>query len=643
LKKFQFYLVVIFCLSNSLLQAQTNRDSLNFSISSWNKNNLLTRLDKQLNTYNLYTILNFAQNLGDVFVGLNENYNSTLIRALPQNIKDEHFFSLITEYNLGKNIKLGMLANNDILSDDRKIALNQASNSNASLYVKYNPLSNIYAVPFAGYSNNVQIGEKDHGMIYGFESLTNNLTFPDFSVSSALKFLNEDISPRKNTLRLLTLNIINDVSTGDSKNFLNGYFLQNRKDFYYTADSLVSQTYNIKDNIQSRIETSYYLEDRFIIPEVTEGLSLELNGRSSWRIIDRDTRYRVLSDISPSVFDAKVEEFKLEFESSANYISHALNGQLRINYSERDEKHSPKQFEESNIFMREERINAFEERKNQEAQKNNKAEKIMIALTANLKFSEADNLFISLLQNKLRYDTPSKDNYDDRDELLTIFRLYYIRNMSSSFDAFVNLEGSINHIVYIFSQRSSNNNITRFLKLGSGGNIHNGFISSRNLFEVSANYTVYDFEDLAPSYKSYSFRQMTFQDSSSIKLTRRTFFSLSGYLKYSEQGDFNWSRFSGKPVRYQNEYYAEPKLNFIAGSLILGTGIRYLMLKTFSYNNQVRNLESSYRSLGPVADITFLTTNRLNVKFLGWYEFIKTEQNFRREVANLNVQVSWGM
>ncbi|MGE5680420.1 MAG: hypothetical protein ACM34K_06010 [Bacillota bacterium] len=636
------YLAIVYILICSIIWGQTSHDSLNLSIASWNIKYLSTRFDKQLNTYNLYTMLNFGQQTGDFFIGLNENYLSTLVRSAPKNIKDEHFFSFITEYSLNSNFKIGMLANNDILSDDRKIALNQASNSNISLYMKYFPFDGVYAAPFGGYSNNNQIGENNYGYIYGFEGLANNLQLPDMGINSSVKFLNEDIKPRKNSLRMFTLNLSNEIS-GSSKNVLNGYFVQNRKDFFYTADTMVAQSFRITNNIQSRIETNYYLEDRFILPEAYEGLSFELNGRSSWRTVDRDTKYRLLTDINPSVFDVKVEEFRLEFESAANYHSSLFDGTLRLNYSERDEKHMAKKFEESNIYLKEERIKAFEQRSSQESQKNNKAERISIAFTGNLRLSSRDNIFISLMQSKLRYDTPSNENYDDRDEILSIFRLYYLRNFTPFFDGFINLEGSLNHVVYIFSERSSNNNMARFLKLGSGGSIHNSVLSSKNQFEVSANYTVYDFEDLNPTYKSFSFRQLAFQDSSSLKLNTRTFVSLIGYLKYSEQGDFNWASFSGRPTRYLNEYYLEPKLNYTFNNLIFGTGIRYLLLRTFSYNKNVQHLESSYRSLGPISDLTFMMNNRLNLRFAGWYEFIKTEQNLRREVANLNLQINWGI
>ena len=82
----------------------------------------------------------------------------------------------------------------------------------------------------------------------------------------------------------------------------------------------------------------------------------------------------------------------------------------------------------------------------------------------------------------------------------------------------------MNHIVYIYAEESANNNINRILRLSTGGTYSGANVSSTNSFEVSANYTVYDFEDLVPNYQSYSFRQFTAMDSSQNKIRQQAGF-----------------------------------------------------------------------------------------------------------------------
>ncbi|MCU7491862.1 MAG: hypothetical protein HF312_03995 [Ignavibacteria bacterium] len=638
MKRTGIIFILIILLSASAF-AQSNPDSLSFSTSLWERNLFSTKFDKLLSTYNLGTSLNFGRRFGKLFFGINESYNSTLIQGSPKNIKDEQYLSFITEYPLTGYMSLGVQANNDILSDNRKIDLNQASILNGSFYMKLSPLDRVYVTPSIGYSNNNQIGEYDYGAIYGIEGLADNLSLPEMSISSLFKFQNEDISPRKNTIRMFNASVNNDLG-GPFGNILGAYYVQNRKDFYFSADSISAAQFHIINNIQSRIETNYFLQDRFLYNKASDEFSFELAGRAIWRNVDRDTRYRVLSITSPSLFDVRVDEFRLELESNTAYRTSIFDGAFRMSYSERDEKHVVKKIEETNVFQQEERIKSYEERVRLEGQKNNIATKITLSLTGNLRLSETDLLTLSLFHNKLRYDTPSEENFDDRDELMSIFRVLYLKKLTHYFDTFLNLEANLNHVVYVFAERSSNNNFMRFLKLSTGGDYRGPAITSRNTFEVSANYTVYDYEDVSQNFRSFSFRQMSMQDSTTIMLAKKLAFNVFGYLKFSEQGDFNWDRFAGKPARNLEEIYFEPKVSYRFNGLSLGTGIRYLTLKTFSFQNKIKKRESDYRSIGPVTEVLLLLNQRLNLRLYGWYEFIRADRA-RRELPNMNMQLNW--
>ncbi|MCW8848749.1 MAG: hypothetical protein OQJ81_02125, partial [Melioribacteraceae bacterium] len=252
-----------------------------------------------------------------------------------------------------------------------------------------------------------------------------------------------------------------------------------------------------------------------------------------------------------------------------------------------------------------------------------------------------DNISFSMLHRKLVYNTPSKDNFDDRDELLSIMRLNYTRTFNNYFNFFVNLEGSFNHIVYIFAERSSNNNIRRIIKLNSGGEFRGSRLFSRNSVEVSANYTSYDFEDINPNSRSFSFRQFNIKDSTSIKIVGKVHLDFTGYIKLSEQGNFEWKSFSNNPDRYLAEYYFEPMLKIKADNKKLGFGIRIFSLQTFNYNFENKKyLTDEYTSFGPITDFSLQLPN-LSVNFFGWYEFINNESNIKRELANLTLSINW--
>jgi len=629
----RYYLLILLILSAAGgLRAQSEIDSLQFILVENPLNLLSTKLDKQLNTYYLSSKLFYNQVIDKYSFDVTEDYNSTFIKSADKSIRDEQFFSASAAYKIAPFIKIGFMGNNTILSDNRKIEINQASVSNAMVFSDLTPGSNIHLSPFFGYSNNRQIGEIDNGFIYGGEGLLDNYDISSFNLSSKLRFRNEDISPRKNLTRYFNL-LVNSVFNENVSNYITTGYSQNRKDFYYSADSIISNEYDIINNLQSRDETSYLLQDGLTYNNFLEGFGLDLTGRLDWRNIDRDTRYHPLQILSNSVFDSRIEELKFEVESNFRYVTSAFSGRLKINYAERDEKHIAKNFLNTGSIF-------FDERQDLESQKNNNSARIAVSLLGDWNISGSDKLSFSFYQNKLRYDTPSPDNFDDRDELLSIIRLRYVRVLTPFFNTFLTAEGTQSHVVYIFSQKSSNNNINRVLKFSAGGDYHGKNVTSINGFEVSANYTVYDFRDLVPNLRSFSFRQFTATDSSTISLGRKFALKNYGYIKLSQQGELNWSAFAEKPTRYLQEIYAEPKLVLRYSDVSFGVGSRIFSLITFNYKGRTRIKDSDYLSIGPLTEILWLVENSIYLKVYGWYEFITVDKS-KRQQANLSFEVNW--
>jgi hypothetical protein len=598
-------------------------------------NSLTTNFDKLLSTYSLGTRFFFKKELEKISFMIHENYYSTFLKGVDKSIRDEQYLSLSSSYKLSNDFSPGLFGNNHILSDDREIEINQASVSNAGLFILMKPMDELKLNPFGGFSNNRQVGEVDNGPIYGVEGLLENFFISDFSLTSSLKFRNEDILPRRNLIRAYKLKVYNGFEQNVYNNIDFNYSL-NRKDFYYDADSLISQQYNVTNNIQARAETYFLLQDRLQYFNTDNSFSAELLGRVSRRIIDRETAYKPEEVFSSSVYDTKIYENRIDFEGVAFYRTSIFSGTLKAVLSERDEKHQAKNYTGTGSVFYDERVET-------EAQKNNISSRASLSFLGNFRLSSSDRFYFSLLQNKLRYDTPSEMNFDDRDELLTIIRLRYSKELSPFFTAFLNTDASQAKTVYIFAEKSSNNNVNRVLRFAAGGDYRGKNFSSLNIFEVTANYTVYDYEDLNPNYQSYSFRQFTGTDSTYIRLSKRFGASVYGYLKLSEQGDLKWASFSTKPTRFLQEIYGEPKLHLLYSEITFSIGIRFFSLNTYNFDKKTKVLESRYATTGPLAEILYLVTDRIYLKFYGWYEFINTGGSITKEQANLNLQMIWNI
>jgi hypothetical protein len=619
--------------------SQVLSDSLDYIVVENPLNKLSTKFDKQLNTYILNSDIFYNKTFGNFSFKVSEDYNSTFIKSADKSIKDEHFFSFTSAYKLKSFFNIGLSALNNILSDNRKIEINQASESNAVLFTQFIPEDKIYITPYFGYANNRQVGENDYGYLYGMEGLVNQFQISDFNITSQLKLRNEDINPRKNIDRYFNLFVLNNFDQ-DIQNSINLRFSQNRRDFYYKADTLTSKFFDVTNNIQNRIETNYFIQDQLFYDNIMNNVSLNLTGGVNLRSIDRNTRYRsaliatLPSFDTKSIFDTRIDELRIDLESIINYKSEYFNSALKFNYSERDEKHITKNFQGIDKIF-------FDERSDQETQNNNNSIRASLSFSGNYFFSQSDKLNFSFFQNKLRYDTPSQLNFDDRDEILSIVRLKYSKMLTPFFESFLSIEGTLNHIVYIYSEKSSNNNINRIIKLAAGGNYFGKNFVSLNNFEVSANYTVYDFEDINPTYRSFSFRQFTATDSSSIKFNKKFSLVFFGYVKLSEQGDLKWASFSTKPNRFLTEIYGEPRFTFYHDPFQLSAGLRYFTINSYNYDGLIRNVDSKYLSLGPVSEILLFLQKSLYLRIYGWYEFITINSLLNRQQANLTMQVNW--
>ena len=611
---------------------QSQFDSLFYSYPVQPVNRLFTNFDKQLNTYYLNAGFDYFGSIPRFQFNVNQNFRSTLVKTGTNSIRDEQHLLMSGKYSLINQLKPGLDVKSNILSDDRSFGINQTAVNQASAFSELQIADNLVIKPYGGYSNNKQVGEEDNGPLYGIEGTAKSLYLQDLYLSSKLKFENEDISPRKNTIRLFNLSV-NNLFNPYVENLVGSGYNQSRKDFYFVADSITSSQFNVTNNIESRTESIYFILDKLNYNRFLDIFSLEIFGRLNWRDIDRDTRYRSTDVQSGSIFDTDIEELSIALESSVYYKIESIDAAIRLNYLERDEKHVTKRFAGIDESF-------YEQRSEAESRKNNNSGRIILSLFGNVYLSRFDRLGLSFYHSKLKYDTPNTENDDDRDEILSIIRLRYTRFISPFFEAFVNAEATSSHIVYLFASRSANNYRNRVLRLATGGHYRGAVISSKNNFEVSANYTVYDFEDLTSSLRSISFRQFTATDSTQWKLTNKFSFLLNAYVTLTDQGDLNWDEFAERPTRYLREILLDPKFGLTFDAVFLAIGIRYFSLETFNYQGLTRIPDTDFSSIGPLTEI-IIGSASLHLRLLGWYEFISANDVPDTERTNLLAEVNW--
>jgi len=628
-------LSILFFFCGCNLYAQTGFDSSQVSfIPQPARNSISTVFNKELSIYSLLSRVNYSYATGRFNFRVTEDLNSSLLKYSGSNTtRDENVLKLSGDYNHSSFFNPGFMVSSQIYSDSRTTDINTAASNFGILYNRVVLEDLVKILPFAGYIEDVQSGVSNNGSIYGIQGGMERTMFSDFIVGTGFQFRNEDISPRKNTLRDISASVENFFDR-EVRNSLSVRYHEAGRDFFFDADSSIKQLFMIDKNQQRRNERLISVADEFLYSGLISNTSVALRFNFSDRLVERTTRYRKPDDLFPTSFDSQIEELKFDLGTGINYSSEIADLKFAINYAERNEKFLLINPGNSNP-------DHFEQRQKNEGIKNNIASQVFLSFSGAVYLSSSDKVDLSLSHFKLRYDTPSSENIDERDELLAQFRIRYTRLINSKLGVFAGFDMSYGKLVYILAARSSNNNTNRIFKLNTGYTYEGRGFRNHGNFEIIANYLVYDFEDLNPGFKSFSFRQISLSDSLTVSLADGLDLEFTGFYKLSEQGDLKWSDYKIKPGREITEILLLPAFATRIGDYTFKLGLRYYSYLSDLIVNEEEKEENYYRGLAPLAEINAFIADTFQLALKGWYEMIDSKGNNRRYLTTLNLSAKW--
>ncbi len=168
---------------------------------------------------------------------------------------------------------------------------------------------------------------------------------------------------------------------------------------------------------------------------------------------------------------------------------------------------------------------------------------------------------------------------------------------------------------------------------------------TKNTFQVLANYTVYDFEDIISQVQSFSYRQLSIRDSTKYNFNKEFSLNLSGELRFYEQGQFNNKNFSVKPIAFFIEQFYIPKLSYLYNSLIeFSIGYKFFEQNRYQYENTIRQLVNNFKTFGPVGEINLYLNNNSIINLTGSMDFIKYSNPPQSNSAfSMQINVLWNM
>jgi hypothetical protein len=634
--KLIFVFLITFC--SSSLEAQTDvTDIQTFIDSTIYRNFLDSYLDNGILSAGFVSRFNYNNSSGRINYYL-KNYYSSAVTKLNRNFyRDFENVKTGVGYSFNNNFKGFVNYTGMLFSDDKNIQIKGSSSSLFSLDGIYeNSFSNFaFNSKFSGgYKLEKQIGELNRGISLAGEFNLDNLFISDFFINGELKLGYEDLDPRKKNQIVSRLYFDKSFNDNLAHNEFEGFFSRIRKDFYFPADANTQSQFGAENNIEKRTENIIKGYDRFdyTISDITR---FYMNFNPYYRDIVKENSYiPKLTTASPSIYDTRIQELSVGADVALLFDFEKINFQLKAAYSERDEKH---------FLINSNRIasNFVKEKELLEASKNNHSSRFK--LDGNIYYSPTyrNRFELSASSSILKYDTPSEGNSDDRDELNMVVYLGHRYDNLENFQLTTSIDLNLYHTVYIFSEKSANNNWNRVLRFTT----RNIFTPSEavrtvNTFSVLANYTVYDFEDIISTVRSYSFRQMNFKDSTILRFTRELGMDIYSEIKLYERGELNWNAFSERPLNYFEDKIINSELNYFFNKFItLSGGYRFFEQRRFKYSEGNKIFDTYIRTYGPTAKLKIDWKNSSRIEIVTSYDYYDYN-NKQPSTANGNLYIN---
>lgn len=490
---------------------------------------------------------------------INNQFNSrlSLFNGEPRNIQDENIATL--------NFKHIIHREWFFLTEARSYRF---SNTNVRqdllmLGSQYNVNKTINLALLGGVIRDSRSSEEDNGYIGGLRFHSSDVILGDFNVSSNIYIDYADISPRSlQTYRWMLfprLEIenfsmegnINLARTIRDSYQASSFFNRETSDFVEsvrtdTTGVQLTLFFPLLDKYQSRLDIDYLNQVR------------------------RVTNLPLSDQIEQTLFDTKITRqlFSLRFQTTFPYRNSRFIQGASFSIGSREAQ-----------LVNTENLAEDQVRRRSEILLNSNFDQTRFEVfTVNtIKVGEFNETLLSGNISIMNYDTPSI-NKDDRDELFYQLRVRNKHEFSDYFSTLLTVAGESVHTVYLFAQRSIENNWRRSIRLIPELEWSPArWLDIRQQFLVRANYTVEDYEILGREKNDQVSREFAMNTMGNIQLNQ----DLSIHLKISRSelrvGRLLWNEFREIPTDTLITYDLSAMLTHRTGMLQSSVGLRYFL------------------------------------------------------------------
>ncbi|MFW6348043.1 MAG: hypothetical protein ACOC2C_05475, partial [Cyclonatronaceae bacterium] len=437
------------------------------------------------------------------------------------------------------------------------------------LHYRYAGAIPVAASGLAGFLQEERSQQRDAGLMLGLRAETGTYTIGELSLRSRAYADYAEISPRElhtyrfNTRgRYATEEVMMQARLQLGRNIRESYqadsfFNRGRSDF---IESVKSDTTAISGTLRIPLSAS------------VDGL-LEVGGLRNLRRITNE-RLNLIQEQDAPLFDSRIlrQELDVRFEADHERERSDFSGGLLYAVSIRDGR-----LENTGALTDEDLL----QQSQQLLSTNFEQQRISLFGDARLRPTPEHLTRLSGRLSIFNYDTP-EINRDDRDELSFSASLQSRQEFNEALRGQLLLAGEGRHTVYLFSERSIQNNWRRSLRLQPSIDWQLApWLSSSYTFLVRANYTVYDFDVSGQQNNDQVSREFRAGTELEAQLSTDWSLRLSASRSELRVGRLLWESFQEIPTDTLITYDTRAGITFEAGALRTTVGLRYFLKLDF--------------------------------------------------------------
>jgi len=454
-----------------------------------------------------------------------------------------------------------------------------------------------------------------------------------------------------------------------------GYFLSGQLGAYdkniagYNSNSIINYSYSQLDGRQNRDVGIGVEFNRLFYNETADTLDLRIDRRKKDYYINSlgqiETREEAFQSLRNTLWYVLSERMKIRSLSSISFGEIDIFSKTPV---ENNSMRSRGEFEFSNrlsllfstnsirgnfdfFYAREEQIYEYSQQKEDQYVygvipfdiPDNVKKQTGFLLNLNGFFFSSDSVNIKASIEKYQYDTPSDLNNDDRDELHIMAECLGTHVLNKNLIFHVLLGINLTHLVYIYKERSADNNWNRVFRLKPYLTWHLfdrlSFISE---YEVLANYYDYDFDEFLEGIRSFVFRRYFFRNFFRYNFSKATDFSFGFQGEKEEYGKLVWDRFTQNIINRRNTIALESRINYKPReNILLVSGAGYFSRVDERPGSHASYSSQHYNYYELNLGVTIKTKRNIEFSFLSNRRLINRSEGRDTIFQNTDLSIKW--